>query len=212
MAFGVLKMSESNFNPHNPYGLTFKQAFFHPYSVIAFLVVFSPIGLTLMWVGNVWSKAVRIGITILFSLLIVSVFTGSNTPDNIPKDQKSFVSEIKSLQSEYRAAENNKNEAVINKVLTKSNAFFKTKRSIENWVVTVESVKQFVGEDKYFISANDYSGIEYHLFSDDELSQKSFKKLNSGDPIIISGKINGEGSFTQTGAIEEPEIMVTISE
>lgn len=58
-------------NVQNNSGITFKQALFHPITIIVLLIVFFPIGLLLMWIGKVWPVWIRVSLTVFLGLVLV---------------------------------------------------------------------------------------------------------------------------------------------
>lgn len=55
--------------------------YFKAWFIILMLVVFAPAGLILMWLGGRFNKIVRIGVTVVFSLLIIAVVMSDKKTD-----------------------------------------------------------------------------------------------------------------------------------
>ncbi|WP_373020695.1 hypothetical protein [Thiomicrorhabdus sp.] len=182
---------------------------FHPVTIIIFLVIFFPIGLILMWLGKVWTLGVRIVLTVLFVYVSVMALKQADIV-HPPSEQEMYDLQISELQDKYEESKAAKNEAMIDQALNEAHDFFNQKKPIVWWGLKVESIKS-IDKDRYFVIAKDLGGYEFHLFSDNSDIQAVFKSLKAGESILISGEITGERSLTRNGAIEEPEIMVTVT-
>ena len=112
----------------------------------------------------------------------------------IPDDQQLFINKWKSLKktNDYSGGEKHLKD---------------NRATITNWY------GEFV-EYAYDRILLKHKGIEYNLdlynYPDipNSTQKKSINSLRKGDKVYFSGRLNGEKSFTNSGALSEPEMKV----
>ncbi len=192
-------MSKSNFNPNNPYGLTMKQVFFHPISIIAFLVVFFPIGLILMWVGKVFSITTRMIISLFFLLIILMVFLTDDLPSESSQQggTKSLITlDETSLNDSYLVTHNIATIEFLNAALPKTE---ENKAYYNGRVDEVFIENKALSDDRLVIKLKmRYDSREKYELTSDFYDEKLIREImrNALDYLVNNGHNPDDKGFS----------------
>ena len=135
----------------------------------------------------------------LLIILPLLLIVGCSKP--VPDKQKIFTDTWKTIKKEYNnATTSSKKNSWLNKGV---NHLKNNKSEVNNWYGKVID-----------ISSNSYltvgqNNIKYYLLTKGRQSGR-FSNLDVGDEVLFSGYLNGEKSWTNAGAIDEPEMNVTL--
>ncbi len=127
--------------------------------------------------------------------------------DPVPQAEHDWINEWKYLQGEWQAAKSN--ELARRDVGAQARRFFERKQEIVGWVGTVDRVT--IGATGAVWAYAKYAGSTFEIRmsdSDAGAPPPAFARLQKGDAVRFSGKIGMEGSWTISGALEEPEMIV----
>jgi hypothetical protein len=147
--------------------------------------------------------------------------------DPRPGDQVGFIEMVQNLRDERE--KNSGNEYRISEIEERASTFLNKKIQVRNWLGMVEKITG-EGNDCY-VWVNVYCGPSITKSEEDEKEFLYFgvsygqiifycktsnnspcKTFNVGDKVMISGRTEGERSFTNSGALDQPEIDLTCSE
>ena len=164
-------------------------------------------------------------------LLITSCKNASNQKkafvDPRPGDQVGFVEMVHTLRDERE--KNTGNEYRISEIEQRASTFLNKNIQIKNWIGMVEKITG-EGEDCYVwvnvhcgpATTNSEENEKEFLFFGEGYGQiiiycktsnnSPCKTFNVGDKVMISGRTEGERSFTDSGALDKPEVDLACSE
>jgi hypothetical protein len=141
---------------------------------------------------------------LLFTLLLLPLAACDTSSElETPTRQKAFIKKIESLEQNYELAKDTGNDLQIQKVEKEIKKELKqTNRRANGWAGIVEEVTTY---DKGVTVTLKNSTQSYHLELLDSKLQKMAETLQKGQPVVFSGDLGEEVSFTLSGAVSEPE-------
>ena len=165
-------------------------------------------------------------------LIITSCKNPSNQKkafvDPRPGDQVGFVEMVGNLRDERE--KNEGNEYRISEIEQRASTFLNKNIQIKNWIGMVEKITG-EGNDCYVwvnincgpaITNSEKDEKEFLFFGElfggqiliycKTSNNSPCKTFNVGDKVMISGRTEGERSFTDSGALVKPEIDLACSE
>jgi len=198
--------------------------------VLLFLTVFMiwPLGLIGLYLSKSLSKYQK-GLFVTVAIIYHSLFFNVLVPtlqknryngavelpsDPRPGDQITFEQTYAAIRLDYERSKGN--ELLRKEQADQAKTFLSTKRVINNWKGRVKEIYSsgviMVNMFSY-TSLSNSSNLEsfwkghYYLKYDDI---SFIKSLKVGDDISFSGQVESEGSWTDRGAMDDPEVIINV--
>jgi hypothetical protein len=201
--------------------------------VFLFLIILWPLGLIGLYLSKSLTKFQKflyvlgafIFVAFFINVLVPSIQSLRHDPesnvklpeDPRPGDQITFEETYKSIRMEYENSEGN--EFLRQEQADKAKTFLSVKRVVDNWK---GSVQQIYSSGTIVVSMFSYQSRsnssksspimgwqgKFYLVYDD---MNFIRTLKVGDNISFSGQFEDEESWTDSGAMDEPEIRIKVN-
>jgi hypothetical protein len=158
-----------------------------------------------MIVARRWMKDMR-NLRLIKNIIITTVsvlgFVLGCSPSP-PSDQQTFIENLNQHRSAWSSADRAGNGVAENNAIEKGQRVLSRLegKRIRAWIGKVESVESWLVEVRY-------EGCEFEL-SPASSSESELPGLRKGDWIVFNGTVDKEKSWTGSGAMELPEIVVS---